>query len=56
MKKSKEYYQKNKQQISEKGKIKITCECGSTFRKAEKNRHLKSKKHKDFITSLDVHS
>lgn len=47
----KEYWENNKEQIAEKGKIKITCECGSTFRKAEKNRHLKSKKHKDFISS-----
>lgn len=49
----KEYRQKNKQQIAEKMKEKTTCECGLTFRKAGKNRHLKSKKHKDYITSLD---
>jgi hypothetical protein len=53
--KQKEFYQKNKQQIDEKKKEKITCECGSVVRKAEKSRHLKSKKHKDYITSLNVH-
>lgn len=52
----KEWRQKNKEKIAEKTKIKITCECGSTFRKAEKSRHIKSKKHKDYIISLDYQS
>jgi len=48
----KEYTQKNKEKIAEKGKIKTTCECGSTFIKNMKARHLKTKKHKDYITSI----
>ncbi len=48
-------YQKNKQQIAEKMKEKITCDCGTTYRKCTKARHEKSKKHKDYITSLNVH-
>lgn len=52
----KEHYQKNKQQILEQRKEKITCECGTTLRKADKNRHLKSQKHKDYIISLDGQS
>lgn len=51
LKQVKEYTQKNKQQISEKLKEKITCECGSVFRKANKSSHLKSKKHKDYIAN-----
>ena len=43
-----EYYQKNKAQIKEKNKEKMTCECGSTFRKRDKARHEKTKKHIEF--------
>ena len=32
----KEYYHKNKVAINQKNKTKITCECGSTFRKCDK--------------------
>jgi hypothetical protein len=61
---SKKYYQKNKDKISEQKKnyrienkekiaeqqkIKITCSCGSTYTKYHKNRHEKSKKHREFI-------
>ncbi len=51
-KKANEYYQKNKQHVLNRMKEKITCECGSTFRKGGKTNHIKSQKHKDFITSM----
>ena len=54
--KNKEYRQKNKEAIAEKNKIKITCDCGSVLLKINKSYHLKTKKHKDYITSLDDQS
>ena len=51
--KKKEYYEKNKEKINEinekKRKVKYTCDCGSTLRKVDKNRHEKSKKHQNFL-------
>jgi len=44
------YREKYKDKINEKNKIKITCECGSIFRKSDKARHEKSKKHLDYST------
>ena len=43
--KKKEYNEANKDKIKEKMKVKITCECGSTYRKYDKTQHEKSKKH-----------
>ena len=48
-KKHKAYIENNKEFISEKRKEKITCECGSSFRKADKARHNKTKKHIEYI-------
>ena len=53
----KEYRQANKEKIKEKKKEyyqeyrqeQITCECGSTFNRHNKNRHLKTKKHIQYI-------
>ena len=45
LKKKKKYREDNKEKISERGKKKITCECGSTVRKQHLIRHKKSKKH-----------
>jgi hypothetical protein len=39
------YYYINKDKINEKQKETMTCECGSIFRKCDKARHVKSKKH-----------
>ena len=47
----KQHYIDNKQQIAEKGKIKIECECGSKFRKSDISRHLKTTKHQNYINS-----
>jgi len=50
---SKQYYEKNKERIREK----IECECGTVVGRADKARHMRSKKHQvwqqlyDFITS-----
>ena len=38
-------YEKNKEILQEK----ITCECGGTHTKHHQSRHLKTKKHLDFI-------
>jgi len=50
--KCKKYYQQNKQKILEYQKAKIKCECGRELRKADINRHLKSKTHQQRIESL----
>ena len=42
--KNKKYYNDNKEKINQK----ITCECGSTFKKSDKKRHEQSKKHINF--------
>lgn len=51
----KQYYEQNKEKIAEKsrerGKQKMTCDCGSTFRKADKSKHYKTKKHIQFVNS-----
>ena len=49
--KEKEYYEANKEQINEKAKEKMTCNCGSIIRKADKSKHYKSKKHINFINN-----
>jgi len=46
-----QYYETNKEQINEKAKEKMTCECGSIFRKADKSKHVKSNKHINFINN-----
>jgi hypothetical protein len=46
-KKEKEYYELNKEKLKEK----MTCNCGSIFRKGEKARHYKSLKHINFINN-----
>jgi hypothetical protein len=47
--KAKEYRIDNVEQIKEKAKEIITCNCGCIYTKSNKARHLKSKKHLDFI-------
>jgi len=44
-----DWYHKNKDDILEKQCKKMTCECGSEFRKVDLSKHLKTKKHCDFI-------
>ena len=49
---SKEYYPKyyleNKDDYNKKRKEKFKCECGSIYRKSDKARHERTKKHLDF--------
>lgn len=47
----KEYRNKNKEQMNEKTKEKMTCNCGSIFRKSDKLRHEKTLKHINFINN-----
>tara|TARA_R110000787_G_scaffold42017_1_gene103233 strand:+ start:14 stop:493 length:480 start_codon:yes stop_codon:yes gene_type:complete len=42
------YYQNKKDNL----KVKITCECGSIYRKSDKTRHAKTKKHIQYIESI----
>jgi len=35
---------------------KFTCDCGSTIRKADKNKHFKTTKHKNYLASLSSSS
>jgi hypothetical protein len=48
----KSYYEANKDKINEDLKTKkFVCECGSSMRCSEKSRHIKSKKHQEFINT-----
>ena len=47
------YREKNKEKINEKGKEKITCDCGSEVRKKDIRRHEKTKKHIAYMESLN---
>ena len=47
----KNYYIENIDKIKEYRSQIIECECGSTIQLPEKARHLKSKKHQDFLNS-----
>ena len=47
------WYQQNKEKILEKQKELITCECGSQIRKSGKIEHCRSKKHQDYIISMN---
>ena len=44
----KEYYQKHKDQLNEKKREKISCECGSNYSRSGKSRHFKTEKHIKF--------
>ena len=47
----KEYREKNKDKINERVKEKFTCECGGRYTRNVKTRHLRTKKHKSFISN-----
>ena len=48
-----EYMKEYTKQYKEKAKLKkYTCDCGSTLRHDIKHRHIKTKKHLDFLASL----
>ena len=48
------YRKVNKEKLKEKSKIKMACECGSTFRKSDKSQHIKTKKHQKYINELII--
>jgi hypothetical protein len=50
----KEYEEINKEKIKEKRKEKMTCECGSIFRKSDKHQHYKSKKHQNYLKTIEI--
>ena len=47
------YYNSKKEEMSEKSKEKMICDCGSEFRKKEKARHLKSIKHQQYLQTIE---
>jgi hypothetical protein len=54
LEKAKQYQEDHKTQISEKHKIKYTCQCGSICSKGAKSIHERSQKHQAFILSLST--
>ncbi len=50
---NKDYYQKNKDKILEKVNQRIVCSCGSEIRFGNKSKHEKSKKHQQYLQSLN---
>jgi hypothetical protein len=46
--KRKKHYQKNKKEISEKGKVKIECPCGSVVSRSNLSKHKKTQKHQEW--------
>ena len=52
----KQYYQERKEEILEKCKQKITCECGSIVRKTAIVRHTRSTKHIQYLQSQENNS
>jgi hypothetical protein len=51
--KAKGYYEENKEKISEQGKVKITCVCGSCYRKEDKSTHEKTHKHQSYLKFIE---
>ena len=51
---SKEYYEANKEKISEYKKQPYICECGSTITIHGKYRHLKTQKHTKYSNSIII--
>ena len=51
-KKHKLYWEKNATKLNEKRKEKITCECGHILCKRDISKHIKSKKHLNYINNL----
>jgi len=47
----KNWYYENKDTIKQYRSREIECECGSTFKLVKKSRHIKTKKHQNFLNS-----
>ena len=50
---TREYKQEHKEEISQKNKVKFTCECGSTFRKCDRAAHFKTWKHQFYLATSE---
>lgn len=48
------YYENNKEELDEKRKEKITCECGGFTVKSNLARHIKSKKHQEYLLTNTI--
>ena len=49
---NKNYYQENKDKVLADMNQKVKCECGALISKCNLNRHLKTKKHQNYINNL----
>jgi hypothetical protein len=49
-----QYYINNKEKKNEKRKHKIVCECGGEYSYNNKSQHFKTKKHQNYIQSLEI--
>ena len=49
-----QYREQNREEIKEKKNQKINCECGGKYTNCHKSRHMKSKKHTDYLNTLLV--
>ena len=49
----KKYDEANKEKISERRKEKVLCECGSNLRKSDLAKHRKTKKHLEYLESIE---
>ena len=47
--KQNQYYENNRESINEKVKQKFNCECGGKYTISGKAKHMRTKKHRDFI-------
>ena len=48
----KEFYKANRELICQKANEKIKCECGSIINRNSKSRHMRTKKHLDYINKI----
>jgi hypothetical protein len=47
-----EYQADHKDEIAERKKQPMTCACGSTFRKSDKSKHERTKKHQTYLSTI----
>ena len=47
-----QWYQKNRERILARDKIKIKCECGGKYSYCNKGKHVKTNKHKAYINNI----
>ena len=52
--KNKEWQEKNQERIQTKRKIKTVCDCGAVYCKVSLRRHERTKRHQDYLNSIDI--